>query len=111
MNVAESIRPAPRVSFCMTTRRRPEFLLQTLESLQRQTFADFEAIVSDNDPAGSGRAVVEGLKDARFRYYCNGEDLGMNASFNRSLSRAQGEFVVMITDDDPVYPDMVETLL
>jgi glycosyltransferase involved in cell wall biosynthesis len=94
----------------MTTRRRPEFLVKTLRSLQRQTVSDFEGIISDNDPAGSGRAVVEGLKDPRFRYYCNEADLGMNASFNRSLAKAQGEFVVMITDDDPIYPEMLETL-
>jgi glycosyltransferase involved in cell wall biosynthesis len=94
----------------MTTRRRPDFLLKTLRSLQRQTVSDFEGIISDNDPAGSGRVVVEGLNDPRFRYYCNEADLGMNASFNRSLAKAQGEFVVMITDDDPIYPEMLETL-
>jgi len=94
----------------MSTRRRPDFLLKTLKSIQRQTFPDFECIISDNDPPGSGRQVVESLKDRRFRYYCNGEDLGMNASFNRSLMKARGEFVVMITDDDPVYPDLLETL-
>jgi glycosyltransferase involved in cell wall biosynthesis len=94
----------------MTTRRRPEFLVKTLRSLQRQTVSDFEGIVSDNDPAGSARAVVEGMNDDRFHYFHNGEDLGMNASFNRSLSRARGEFVVMITDDDPIYPEMLEAL-
>lgn len=100
----------PWVSFCMTTRRRPEFLIKTLRSIQRQTVTDLEVIVSDNDVAGSGRPVVESLNDDRFRYYCNEEDLGMNASFNRSLAKARGQFVVMITDDDPVYPEMLEIL-
>ena len=94
----------------MSTRRRPDFLLKTLRSIQRQTLPDFECIISDNDPPGSARTVVESLKDKRFRHYSNGEDLGMNASFNRSLQKARGEFVVMITDDDPVYPDLLETL-
>src|SRR5438128_4067503 len=97
----------PWVSFCMTTRRRPDFLLKTLRSIQRQTFQELEVIVSDNDTAGSAKAVVDGLNDPRFRYYRNEEDLGMNASFNRSLAKARGEFVVMITDDDPVYPEML----
>ena len=34
----------------------------------------------------------------------------MVKSFNRSLARATSEYVVMITDDDPVYPDMLQTL-
>jgi glycosyltransferase involved in cell wall biosynthesis len=94
----------------MTTRRRPDFLIKTLKSIQRQTVGDFEVIISDNDTAGSGRAVVESLQDTRLQYYCNEADLGMNASFNRSLAKARGEFVVMITDDDPIYPEMLETL-
>ncbi|MDB6020767.1 MAG: glycosyltransferase [Pedosphaera sp.] len=94
----------------MTTRRRPDFLIKTLRSIQRQSIADFEVIVSDNDTAGSGGPVVASLNDSRFRHYVNEQDLGMNASFNRSLAKAQGEFVVMITDDDPIYPDMLETL-
>ena len=101
---------APWVSFCMTTRRRPDFLLKSLKAIQRQSVGDFEVIVSDNDTAASARPVVESLNDSRFRYYCNESDLGMNASFNRSLSKARGEFVVMITDDDPVYPEMLEIL-
>ncbi len=94
----------------MSTRRRADFLIKTLGSIQRQTVRDFEVIVSDNDPAESARAVVEGLNDPRIHYYCNGEDLGMNASFNRSLARARGQYVVMITDDDPIYPEMLEIL-
>jgi glycosyltransferase involved in cell wall biosynthesis len=94
----------------MTTRRRPDFLTRTLKSIQRQTVADFEVIVSDNDPAGSAREVIGSLLDDRLRYSCNEADVGMNASFNRSLAKARGQFVVMITDDDPVYPEMLETL-
>ncbi len=94
----------------MTTRRRPDFLVKTLRAIQRQSVTDFEVIISDNDIAASGRAVVEGLKDARFQYYCNETDVGMLTSFNRSLAKARGKFVVMITDDDPIYPEMLEIL-
>src|SRR5262249_34873476 len=100
----------PYISFCMSTRCRPEFLSATLKSIQRQTFGDFEVIICDNDPAASGRSIVENLKDARFHYHCNGADLGMIQSFNNSLARAAGQFVVMITDDDPIYPEMLEVL-
>lgn len=85
-------------------------MFKTLKAIQRQTVTDFEVIVSDNDTAASGRAVVESLKDPRFHYHCNEADLGMNPSFNRSLAKARGEFVVMITDDDPIYPEMLEIL-
>lgn len=100
----------PWASFCLATYRRPELLEKTLKSIQAQTMPDFEVIVSDNDPDGSSRIVVESLQDSRFRYFCNSENLGMVKNFNKALERAEGEFVVMITDDDPPYADMLETL-
>jgi glycosyltransferase involved in cell wall biosynthesis len=100
----------PWASFCLSTRRRPEFLTGTLKSIQRQTFGDFEVIIADNDPGQSARAIVDALNDTRFCYFPNEADIGMIPSFNRSLARATGEFVVMITDDDPIYPEMLEVV-
>lgn len=103
--------PDPLVSFCFTTYKRQDYLRKTLQSIQLQNFSDFEVIVSDNDPEQSGRSIVEGFNDNRFHYSPNEKDLGMKKSFNRSLERSMGEYIVMIADDDPVYPDMLETLI
>ncbi|MCX6316581.1 MAG: glycosyltransferase family A protein [Bacteroidetes bacterium] len=100
----------PFASFCFSTFKRPDFLRDTLHSVLNQTLQDFEVIVSDNDTEESGRAAVEGMNDPRFRYFSNGANLGMKKSFNKSLERATGEYIVMIADDDPVYPDMLKTL-
>lgn len=102
---------SPLVSFCFTTYKRATHLYDTLKSVQNQTVKNFEVIVSDNDPDGSGKEVVERLTDERFKYFRNEENLGMKKSFNKSLERSTGEYIVMIADDDPVYPDMLETLM
>jgi len=100
----------PFVSFCLTTYKRGNVLKNTLESIQRQLFTDFEVIVSDNDPDSSGRDTVLQMNDIRFKYFPNGEDLGMKPSFNKSIERSSGEYIVMIADDDPIYHDMLSTL-
>ena len=100
----------PWVSFCMSTYKRPLFLKQQLESLLKQNFTDFEIVISDNDVEGSGKTIAESFGDSRINYQTNSENLGMVKSFNHSLAKAKGEFVVMITDDDPVYSDMLQTL-
>ncbi len=102
---------SPYISFCIATYKRGPVLKATLESIQKQTFTDFEVIITDNDAEQDSRVFVESLNDSRFRYYPNGENLGMKPSFNRGLHLAKGEYVVMMADDDPVYPDMLETLL
>ncbi len=94
----------------MSTYRRTGFLKTSLALLGAQTFADFEVVISDNDPDCSAEAIVKECNDPRFRYFPNNANLGMVNSFNKSIERARGEFIVMITDDDPAYPEMLETL-
>lgn len=70
--------------------------------LLQQTFTDFEIIISDNDPDASGKDVVESFNDHRVKYYHNDVNLGMIKSFNKSIERSLADYIVMVTDDDPV---------
>ena len=100
----------PFASYCLATFKRPEYLRTTLDSITSQTEADFEIIVSDNDPRASARAIVDSRYDRRIKYSFNEENIGMVGNFNKALSRATGSYVVMITDDDPIYPSHLLTL-
>lgn len=97
----------PWASFCMSTYKRPDFLKKQIEVLLKQTLTNFEIVISDNDPDASGKAIAESFNDARVQYACNINNLGMVKSFNRSISRARGEYIVMVTDDDPVFENML----
>jgi len=90
------------VSFCISTYMRPQFLRKQIESLLKQTFSDFEIVVSDNDPNASAMEVVSSFNDDRIKYYNNTENLGMIKSFNKSIDRSSSEYIVMVTDDDPI---------
>ncbi len=100
----------PWVSFCIATFNRVAILANTLNTIKEQTFTDFEVIISDNDPDQSGRQVVEGMHDKRFRYFCNAENVGMVNNFNIALGYARGDFVVMHADDDPPVNDFLFTM-
>jgi|GEM_PF-455184 glycosyltransferase involved in cell wall biosynthesis len=100
----------PWVSFCLSTYKRAGFLKDTLDIIKTQTFPHFEVVVSDNDPEQSARIVVEGMNDPRFKYFANIDNLGMIKSFNKSIERSTGEYIVMMADDDPPYPTMIETI-
>jgi glycosyltransferase involved in cell wall biosynthesis len=95
------------VSFCISTYKRPEILRQQLTLLQTQTFTDFDIIVSDNDPQASAEIVCQSLNDNRIKYFHNGDNLGMIKSFNKSIQRAETDYIVMVTDDDPVEPEFL----
>ena len=101
----------PLISFCITTFKRQDYLKKTLKSILLQTYPHFEVIVSDNDVEQTASPVIERFNDSRFKYFANEQNLGMKKSFNRSLQKSTGNYIVMIADDDPVYPDMLETLI
>src|SRR5689334_19928019 len=101
----------PYVSFCFTTYKRPDILIDTVKSILLQSFQDYEIVISDNDAERSGQKILSVLSDPRIKYFPNDVDLGMKKSFNKSLERSNGKYVVMIADDDPVYPDMLETIV
>lgn len=100
---------APWVSFCISTYRRPEILKNQLTLILKQTFKDFEVVISDNDPEMSAGLTVKSIDDPRLKYFPNGTNLGMTKSFNKSIERATADYIVMITDDDPLIPEMLET--
>lgn len=100
----------PWVSFCMSTYRRPVLLRKALAIIRTQTFPDFEVVISDNDPDGSAGPVVAEFNEPRFCYFHNGGNIGMMPSFNKSIERSRGKYIVVITDDDPVYPNMLRML-
>lgn len=101
------------ISLCIATFSRPDRLETLLDHLVDQTYKDFEVVISDNDPQGSAERVINlpNLSKLRINYQRNETNVGMVKNFNLSLSRATGEYIIFITDDDPLFPHALETLV
>jgi len=72
-----------------------------LESLQNQSFSDFEAIlINDGSQDNSGdicKALAE--SDTRFKYV-EQENRGVSAARNVGIQSAEGDFIVFLDSDD-----------
>ena len=97
-------------TFCISTYKRPDFLKNQIELLLKQAFIDFEIVISDNDPNASGEKAIAFFNDNRIKYYKNGTNLGMIDSFNKSINRAVTDYIVMVTDDDPIDTNFLEQM-
>ena len=90
------------------------FLSDAIESALNQTYRDIELlIVNDHSPYDIEKKV-NSYKDNRIRYYENKSNLGKEnivKNWNRCLDYAQGDFFVLLCDDDILYPTFVEELL
>lgn len=102
---------APLLSLIIPTRERARTLSYALATALDQRSQAFEVVVSDNASADETRTVVEGFDDPRVRYFNTGGRLSMCDNYEFALERARGVYVVIIGDDDAVFPGALDLLL
>jgi hypothetical protein len=101
-----------KVFIGIPTFNRPELVVATIESVRRQTFDDFEVVVSDNcsrpDAAQRVRRYVEGLGDPRIRFHqqpLNGGEYGQGRFFFEASATA--DYLMILHDDDVIAADLL----
>ena len=98
-----------RVTVCIPTYSRVQWLGETIASALGQTFTDLVVEVHDDaTPDDSVERVVAGFDDPRLRYIRYPENVGIVGNFTRSLLGASTEYVIQLGDDDIAEPTLVE---
>jgi glycosyltransferase involved in cell wall biosynthesis len=96
---------APLVSFGIPAYSRPALLAEAIASLAAQTAElDYEIVVCDDGALPEARRAVERGPAGRCRYLPNPAPLGAVANWNRCLEAARGEWVMVLHEDDALYP-------
>jgi glycosyltransferase involved in cell wall biosynthesis len=90
--------------------QRAKTLPRVYESLQSQTFTDFEWLVIDDGSTDNTRALVAGWQqDARFPIrYLFQKNAGKHVAYNRAARLARGELLVTLDSDDSCLPNALE---
>lgn len=90
------------------TRNRADLLFECLQSIQQQSFKDFECIIIDDGSIDDTKAKVEHLNDARFVYFY--QDHGERSQArNKGIELAQGDYLCFIDDDDLLESEYLST--
>jgi glycosyltransferase involved in cell wall biosynthesis len=106
---AESVGPpAPKVSVCIPTLNRREYLRQAIDSVLAQTFTDFEIVISDNASEDGTDEMVRSYSDSRIRYHRNPTNIGQHGNWNMPLKLARGRYLALHPDDDMMLPRALE---
>lgn len=97
-------------SIAVTTYDRHESLIETLVSITKQTFSDFEVLVGNDNPGREVTARTLAIDDARIRFINHPRNLGEFENMNSLLSLASGRYFTWIADDDVYAPDFLQTV-
>jgi glycosyltransferase involved in cell wall biosynthesis len=103
----------PLVTVAIPTYRRFGYLREAVESALRQTYDRVEVLISDDGDNPEihewGERMMQ--EDPRVRYQRNHHNLGLAANWNRLADLAQGEYIIIIGDDDHLLPDCLAMLV
>ncbi len=91
---------APHISICIPAYQRVDYLKRLLNSISIQTYKSFEVIISDDSPDESVQQVLKDYSELNIKYYKNEKPLGTPANWNFAISKAKGEWIKLMHDDD-----------
>lgn len=91
----------PLISICIPAYKRIEFLSRLLDSVVKQTFRDFEVIVTDDSPGHEVSELCLRYQDRLPLYYFRNEKtLGTPENWNEGVRKAGGKWIKIMHDDD-----------
>jgi len=102
----------PRISIIIPVYNVAPYLRECLDSIQEQTFKDFEAILIDDGSTDSSGQICDWYAKHYKRFkVIHKENGGVSSARNMGLDIAQGECIGFIDPDDFISPDFYELLL
>jgi len=99
----------PRVSIVIANYNGHRLLERCLDSLDGQTFRDFETIVVDNGSADGSRDLLAGRPGVRTVLLPENE--GFAGGNNRGIREARGELVLLLNNDTECARGFLESLV
>ena len=98
-------------SIIIPTYNRAELLKRCLESVEAQTYQNWEAIVVDNYSEDNTEEIVKSFNDPRIVFIKNHNYGVISVSRNKALDIAKGDWVAFLDSDDCWYPNKLEYVL
>src|SRR5262249_19146570 len=100
----------PLVSVVLPTRDRCKFLARAINSVEHQTYKNWELLVVDDSSMDDTPKILAGLMDGRVRTVC-AEGAGVCATRNVALRNARGELVAYLDDDNVMHPSWLKSVV
>lgn len=98
----------PKVSIILTSYNHEKYIVEAIESVLNQTFADFELLIADDGSSDNSREVIKSFSDTRIKLFLHEENRGPRIIFQECLNFAQGKYIAIHHSDDTWTADKLE---
>ena len=89
-----------KVSICIPTYNRSDYLQYAVNSVLQQTYTDWELIICDDGSTDDTPDLVASWNDDRIRYLRHPENIGRSRNMRSGFDAAVGEYFIKFDDDD-----------
>ena len=89
----------PKCTVIIPTYNAAEWLKESIDSVLRQTFRDYELIVVDDGSTDNTSSVVNAFGDKRIRYFYKPNG-GVASARHMGIDMATGEYIAFLDSDD-----------
>lgn len=102
---------SPKISVLIPVYNAQKYLRTCLESVQKQTFTDFEIICLDDGSTDASLDLLKGFQkqEPRLQVFTQA-NAGVAATRNRLMRQARGTYIAFVDADDLISPDYLEKL-
>lgn len=99
-----------KFSVLLPTRNRLDLLSYAIETVRKQDYDDWELIISDNHSDEDVEGHIRSLGDPRIKYFRTEKFLPVTDNWNNALEKCDGDYVIMLGDDDCLMKGYFSTL-
>ena len=96
----------PLFSIITVTWNAAEMIGPTLQSVQRQTFSDYEMLIIDGASSDDTLNIVNAASIASLRVFSE-PDKGLYDAMNKGIARARGRYIIFLNAGDAFADDTV----
>ncbi len=97
------------VSIITPSYNTAEYIIETIKSVQLQTYHNWEMIIVDDSSTDDiDDKIIPYLSDDRIKYFKNSVNCGAAFSRNRALREAKGKWIAFLDSDDLWAPDKLK---
>lgn len=101
----------PLISVITPTFNREKFLERAIKSVQKQTYKNWEMVISDDGSTDGTEAMVKKFVDKRIKYLkCDQSGGYLGVPRNLAMDLAQGELLAFLDSDCQFRPDHLQVL-
>ena len=100
----------PTISVVIPAYNAERTILETIKSVQQQTFSDFEIIVINDGSEDKTLELLSQVEEPRLSIYSYNNS-GLSTARNRGISHSKGEYIAFLDADDLWEPDKLEAQL